>query len=452
MEQKPKSRKKNIFRNLLPISSVLCFAFTVLYFNSKTYCLTLKCNDQTVVTMPDQKIFEKAKHSVLSEVLPNEKTKIQNLDTKLEITELNNSNSDNNYSENIEIIKDKIVKSTDENFVPGYALYVNQNNILASNSKENIDSCLENIKNKYKSEINPEYEITDISFDEDIEIKSGMFPANKIKNTEQITKVLNTKVQKTGFYTINNNESMSDISQKFDTNIQTLCMLNNKNKFYYGDKIIVPIYDDLLHVNITCESTEHEDIPFESIVTEDQNIERGIENITQVGAVGIRELKHEIVYKQGLEFSKNLISNIVLAEPVEAKITIGTKAEEWLWPVPFTKKITSPYGPRAGGFHHGIDIAKKNVYGTNILAAKAGTVEKVCHSNIGYGNHVIIKHDNKTKTLYAHCKDIKATVGKKVNQGDIIATVGSTGDSDGAHLHFEIRINNSQVNPSLYIK
>ena len=400
------------------------------------------------MNLPNQEIYEKAKHSVLSEVLPEEKTKIQNLDTTLEITELNN----NNYCENLDIIKDKIVKSTDENLVSAYGLYINQNNILVSDSEENLNSCLENIKNKYKFDINSELEITDINFEEDIEIKPGMFPVNKIKNIEQIEKILNTKVQKTGFYTINNNENMSDISQKFNTNIQTLCALNNKKKFYYGDKIIVPIYDDLLHVNIICESTENINIPFETIITEDQDLYRGNEKITQTGVPGVRELKHEIIYKQGLEISKNLISDIVITEPIEEKINIGVKAEEWLWPVPYTKKITSPYGPRNGRFHHGIDIAKKNVYGTNILAVKSGTVEKVCHSNTGYGNHVIIKHDNNIKTLYAHCKDIKVTVGQKLNQGDIIATVGSTGDSDGAHLHFEIRINNSQVNPSLYIK
>ena len=96
-----------------------------------------------------------------------------------------------------------------------------------------------------------------------------------------------------------------------------------------------------------------------------------------------------------------------------------------------------------------ISILIENCYN---IAAKSGTVEKVCHSSIGYGNHVIINHGNNIKSLYAHCRDISVSVGQHVSQGDKIATVGSTGDSTGPHLHFEIRINNSQVNPSLYLK
>ena len=72
--------------------------------------------------------------------------------------------------------------------------------------------------------------------------------------------------------------------------------------------------------------------------------------------------------------------------------------------------------------------------------------------NTGYGNHIIISHDDGTETLYGHCESLCTSVGKRVNQGDEIAYVGSTGQSTGPHLHFEIRINGKQVDPTKYVK
>lgn len=442
--------KKNILKSILPVSSLVFFIGTVRYFNSKIYGLELKYNNKSVITVPNEQTYDKAMYSVLSEVLPEEKSKIRNLNTKLEITELNNTQE---YCENLDLIKDKIVENSDNNLISGYALYIDQNIITISENQENLKKSLNNILENYKLNFsNPDQEILNIVFQENIEIKSGMFPKEKIKNIQEIQEILNSKIQKTSLYTIKQNESMSDIIKKFDTNIQTLCIINNKKNFYYGDTIKVPIYDNLLHVEITCQEKILQEIPFEIQIIEDPNLLRNTENIIQSGVSGTKQITQKIIYNNKKEISRINTQEKIISSPVTEKIIIGTKIQEWLWPVPYTTKITSPYGPRSGGFHHGIDIAKYGVFGSNILAAKSGTVEKVCHSSIGYGNHVIINHGNNIKSLYAHCRDISVSVGQHVSQGDKIATVGSTGDSTGPHLHFEIRINNSPVNPSLYLK
>ena len=71
--------------------------------------------------------------------------------------------------------------------------------------------------------------------------------------------------------------------------------------------------------------------------------------------------------------------------------------------------------------------------------------------NGSYGNLVKVNHGNGVETWYAHCSKICTSVGENVNAGDIIALVGSTGNSTGAHLHFEIRINGTHINPQKYI-
>lgn len=111
--------------------------------------------------------------------------------------------------------------------------------------------------------------------------------------------------------------------------------------------------------------------------------------------------------------------------------------------------ITSRFGPRSSGTHTGLDIAAP--MGTAIYAAASGTVTTVIWSNVSYGNHIIITHDNGVQTLYSHCSNLFVTEGQYVSQGEKIAAVGSTGNSTGPHLHLEIRINGSRVNPQHYL-
>ena len=99
--------------------------------------------------------------------------------------------------------------------------------------------------------------------------------------------------------------------------------------------------------------------------------------------------------------------------------------------------------------HRGLDIAAS--YGTEIKAAADGTVKFAGFNNGGYGNLVIIEHGNGVETYYGHCSSILVSSGTAVKAGDVIAKVGSTGNSTGNHLHFEIKVNGSSVNPQKYI-
>lgn len=113
----------------------------------------------------------------------------------------------------------------------------------------------------------------------------------------------------------------------------------------------------------------------------------------------------------------------------------------YLWPCA-SHNISSYYGYRWGSMHRGIDIAAPA--GTDIYASKSGVVivSMMGYSGSGfggYGNVVMIQHNDGTYTLYAHCQTRYVSVGDVVSQGDVIAAVGSTGDSTGNHLHFEIR-------------
>lgn len=122
------------------------------------------------------------------------------------------------------------------------------------------------------------------------------------------------------------------------------------------------------------------------------------------------------------------------------------------WPVSGT--ITSPFGyrqnPFGGGmeFHQGLDIAAP--MGTTITAASGGTVIQAGWFG-GYGNYIVIDHGGGMSTGYGHCSQIFVSVGQKVQKGQAIGAVGSTGASTGPHVHFEVRINGKPVDPAAYL-
>lgn len=147
------------------------------------------------------------------------------------------------------------------------------------------------------------------------------------------------------------------------------------------------------------------------------------------------------------------VNKVVIAGSKEKTETSNTSNEyygnrtSFGWPVPYTTYITSYYGYRWGTTHTGIDISDCNIYGQDIVASEGGTVEWAGYDNSGYGNYVVINHNNGYKTLYGHCSSLAVSTGETVNKGQTIAYIGSTGDSTGPHLHFEIREGDTRLDP-----
>ena len=101
--------------------------------------------------------------------------------------------------------------------------------------------------------------------------------------------------------------------------------------------------------------------------------------------------------------------------------------------------------------HVGTDYMPENGEGSDIFAVADGTVIKAKYGNTGYGRYIILDHDDSIHTVYAHCADLFVKEGDEVKAGDIIASVGSSGNSTGTHLHFELRHNGMYLDPEKYI-
>lgn len=150
--------------------------------------------------------------------------------------------------------------------------------------------------------------------------------------------------------------------------------------------------------------------------------------------------------EEGLEDANDRIRAHILASQNPNPVDLGQSSQGFIWPL--CCSVTSPYGPRWGSMHTGIDI--DGVTGDPIVASKAGTVI-LAQSYSGYGNAVIVDHGGGYSTLYAHMSAFSVSNGDSVSQGQQLGSVGCTGSCTGDHLHFEIRINGNPVDPMPYL-
>ena len=132
-------------------------------------------------------------------------------------------------------------------------------------------------------------------------------------------------------------------------------------------------------------------------------------------------------------------------------VNLANAPSEW----PVQGIVTSSFGARLdpfngeGAFHTGIDIATAK--GEAVRAPADGTVVKAGMGN-GYGREVVLDHGHGIETVYAHLSGFAVTEGQDVSRGDILGYVGSSGHSTGPHLHYEVRIHDTPVNPSKYLR
>ncbi|MDO4515680.1 MAG: peptidoglycan DD-metalloendopeptidase family protein [Bacillota bacterium] len=189
----------------------------------------------------------------------------------------------------------------------------------------------------------------------------------------------------------------------------------------------------------------------------DATMFNGEQRILQEGAAGEEAVLARVVKRCGVPVASTDLSAVTTAEATPLIVATGTQPKPqlpdgclFLWPV--RGPITSDYGYRfifgENNFHRGIDIAAPA--GTAINAAADGVVTFAGVKGT-YGNLVVVSHQNGFATYYAHCSKLLVSPGDTVTQGQPVAAVGSTGRSTGPHCHFEVRYQNSPIDPLLYL-
>ena len=201
-------------------------------------------------------------------------------------------------------------------------------------------------------------------------------------------------------------------------------------------------------------------VPYKSTTQKTNEQIVGYSEVSVKGVSGLNRVTQDIVMLNGNVTSSVDVNTEVVIAPVNEVILKGTAktlasakekqrahAAGFIFPLPAgTWRVSSYYGD--GRNHKGVDICAKG--GTQIFAVADGKVVKAGW-NGDYGYCVIIEHANGMRTLYAHARQVCCNVGDTVSQGEVIALVGTTGQSTGNHLHFEVIVNGRKPDPAPYI-
>lgn len=335
-----------------------------------------------------------------------------------------------------------------------YVLTVDGETIGACQSKSALELMLRRIL------LNSAENATQVNtaFYNDVQILETTSTAVPLVSLSDMEKILTANKEETKTYVVQSGDTVSAIGKRYDMKVSEIEALNpglDPAKIKVGQELLLSGAVPYLSVQQTVTEAYVEAIPYETILQDDDTMYKNKSKIVVQGVNGSADVVADVTYVNGQETSRNVTSYTVIAEPVSAVKLVGTKTPPRYMATgkfikPSNGRFSSGYGNRKslGDFHTGVDFA--GATGTNIWASDGGVVTHAGWKG-NYGYCVIIDHQNGYTTYYAHCSKLLVKKGDKVAQGDIIAKVGNTGRSYGAHVHFEIRYNGKTKNPLNYI-
>lgn len=354
-----------------------------------------------------------------------------------------------------EIMEGKVLEEALYSKVEGiqqlYAVSVDGKLIGACNSKEGAEQAISlltasndpNVKNEILNDIQITYDAVDVSSLCTPEELSGLLKKYETKHTTH-------KIAK--------GETARSICNTYGMTRAELNELNagvDTSSLVAGQELVVLKAAPVVSVKKYQHLTETVSIPYETQEIKDSSLYVGKKSVKTNGVAGKKQVVSDVVYVDGEITERTVLSETVISEPTTKVVLVGTK------PVPkkaatgtFRRPvsggiISSYYGYRRSGFHTGVDYALG--IGNPVYAADGGTVSYAGWKSGGFGYLVVINHGNGIQSYYGHNSKILVKRGQKVAKGEQIAKIGSTGNSTGPHVHFEIRVNGKHVNPMRYL-
>lgn len=305
----------------------------------------------------------------------------------------------------------------------------------------------------------PNVIVKSMDFVEDVHMENCNVRINQLQNSADVLAAIKAGKEELKIHEVVEGESLWLIATNNGLTVDELKALNPQlqtERLQIGQELTLNSLQPLLSVQVVKEITIEEPIAYATQTEETASLLRGEKEVKVAGQDGKKLVTYNITEANGVTLEKDVLNEIVLQEPITQVVSQGTatlavasrgSTGSLSWPK--VGKINSPYGPRSRGFHTGIDIAAKT--GDAVKAAAGGRVVSAGWAG-SYGYCIIIDHNNGIKTRYAHLSKIQCSVGDTVERGKVIGAAGSTGNSTGPHLHFEVIVNGETKNPMNYLK
>ena len=447
--------RKHLLSYVAPVVGIGVLVGVVSFFQTMTFGLQVDMGGTTLGVVADETVLDGATNMVQERLVDadslNEET------STIELTFALVKKEDLLGEDEL---TDQIIAASGSVIHEATGLYVDGEFIGATTEGEALLLALEERKAAYRTDDSVER----VEFVRDVQVKDGLYPVESIVDLENIETEMDSEVAGQRTYTVESGDAPYTIAQDNDISLSELVELNPgiTENCYPGQEVLIAKSEKLLSVKVVKQVTYTESVAYDTIEEEDSSLLKGTTKVSVAGQDGLQEVVEEVTYVDGQVTSTTVLDTRIIQEPVDEHVLVGTKVPTFsgadsttgfMWPLPSSHNITSTFGYRAlfGDYHTGIDIAAPR--GTSIVASAGGYVEKAVYSvTASEGNYVVINHGNGYKTLYAHCDSLNVTAGQYVEQGQVIAFVGSTGWATGNHLHFEVQVNGQRVDPMPFVQ
>ena len=483
-------------KNELTIGNVLFGAFTILIV--LIMCLTFKPVERTInnyyqVSLGGERIGLIKSKDELYDLIDQEQT---DLKEKYNVSKVYPPSglevqSVKTYKTNTMTAKEVYddIKDLDPFTIEGYEVTVTLENNTTKKfyclNKEDLDKAVENtvtafldktayenyLEGKTKEADEEGTEVTDVYFGDDVTIKKTLISTENeiMTNADDLSMYfLFGTTNLTHKYTVKASDTIETIAEKNKLGVQDFLIANpdiaGENALLaVGQEVIVATINPVAKIMVDSFETETQTIKHETKVVLDKSLDASTKYVKQKGSDGLSKVVFATQESNGVIMKSEMVSEEVINEAVDEIVVVGAKNvvyvgnnTYWAWPTTKPYRFSSMYGYRrdpvtgaAGAMHRGVDIV--GTKSDNIFAIQSGTVVDSGYSG-SMGNHVDIDHGNGYTSIYMHLKSRIAKVGEKVEKGQLIGIMGSTGKSTGKHLHLAIKKNGQYMNPLLIYK
>lgn len=302
--------------------------------------------------------------------------------------------------------------------------------------------------------------ILNMDFSEDVEIVEVYLPESQLTLLSDAVDQVTKEQETASIYKVAAGDTLSEIAITVNIPMDKLIEMNESLEDEYttlqiDQELVITVPEPELSVTRLEQNYYEESYNADIIYIENDNWYTNQTLVHQQPSAGFRKVVADVAFVNDKEVSREILKEEIVMEAVPKIVERGTKIPPtYIKPIA-GGRLSSGFGKRsaptkgASTYHKGVDWATPT--GTPVYASCGGTVAKAGWGS-GYGYVVYINHEDGRQTRYGHLSKVLVSVGQSVKQGDKIALSGNTGVSTGPHLHFEILINGTQVNPLKYLQ
>lgn len=471
---------------VFPILCLILLVLTVSHYKNLTYGLKVNYNGEDIGYIASEEVFNTAKDRALERLTSGSLGNVSIATPTYSVAMLTPDKLSDSKT-----MCDNIIKNTDGNFVNACGIYVDGEFVCAVKNETDAVNVFDKILEPYAKKAGKD---ATVAFVQEIKYVQGFYSDNEdiIWDTDKLEEEMNSTKSGAVYYTVKEGDSPLSIAADHKMYYSELLKLNpslESGSIHIGDKILLSAQINSIRVKVMKTESRTVEIPYESETKESNTLYKGTSKTVQTGKNGEQKITELVTYIDGIKTYATAVSTVTTKYPVKEIIYKGTKEvihyspsnssgnsytggynnylpgdssasnASFGSPMASSYYISSYYGGRTiygrYNFHRGVDLCHSGgSAGIPVLSVANGTVVSVIPNHSSWGATVLIRHSGGLETRYAHMQygSISVRVGQTVSKGQQIGRVGSTGNSTGNHLHFEVTKNGSLVNPVPYLR